>query len=146
MIRAATAKDLPDIVLLGEEFHEMAKLPIPYHAPSTESFIRGMLSVDHAGVFVIDRDGSVVGMAGVILAPVFFNAGEKAASEMFWFVGKDYRGHPDSKALFEKLEEWAKEKGAAMLTMAALSSNPGIGALYERRGFVQTEIHYAKKL
>jgi GNAT superfamily N-acetyltransferase len=147
VIRPAAHKDLPDLVALGEQFFDFANVHYTFDRSYCENFLRNMIaSTDTARIFVMERDGDVVGMIGGLLAPMFFNGAEQSASEMFWWVAENYRGHPDSKGLFKAFEQWAKSKNATTVTMTALEVNPKIGELYERRGYAKQETNYVKKL
>lgn len=146
MIRPARAEDIAAMARLGAEFHAMAQLPTTYDAPSLSAFLREALASDAFAIFVIEHDAEVVGAAGVCVAPVFFNLAAKAAAEVFWFVSEEHRGTLDSVRLWRALEAWARDQGAATMTMTALAANPGVGDVYRRRGYAEAETHYSKRM
>lgn len=147
MIRRATAGDIPEMVQLGTEFHaEYLAGPIPYDPHSASAFLREMVHRPEAGIFLIDHNLEVRGMAAAVIAPVFLNFHHKSASEMFWFVRKAHRKTFDSLRLFKALEDWAREQGATTMTMIALATNPGVSAIYERRGYKLQESNYVRSL
>ena len=122
----------------------------------TETVYRGRVAVNPAAmartvamllhseigaVFVSEHDGTVVGMIGLILFehPI---TGEVTATELFWWVEPEHRGH--GLRLLKRGEQWAHASGARAVQMIA--PTPDLGRLYERLGYSFMESGYQKAI
>lgn len=93
---------------------------------------------------VVEVDGKLVGMAGALVYPLYFNTTHMTAQEMFWWVNPEHRGV--GSKLFDALEEEVKKAGAKSLTMIALETISWVGSYYEKRGFRPTERSFMRRL
>jgi len=95
---------------------------------------------------LVDNEGSVQGGIGGLLYPDYIT-GIMAATEMFWYVRKPYRGKY-GLALMNKYEQWAKEKGCKKVRMVHLIDlmPEKLRHFYELKGYHEIEITYEKEL
>jgi GNAT superfamily N-acetyltransferase len=149
MIRAATLKDVPQLVPLARAFYAEAP-PVgraPFDEASTALSFRELIRNPIMHVFVIERDGTLVGVTAGVVAPLLFNHKAKRGQEFLWYVSPDARGTRDSLRLFRALEEWVKAEGATSFLMGALATSPeSVREFYKRSGFVAYEHGFMKDL
>lgn len=102
---------------------------------------RWLIEDDMGTVFVSERDGAVTGMIGMTIYshPI---SGLPTATEMFWWVAPEHRGH--GLRLLSIATTWAKAAGAVELQMIA--PTPEVGRLYARLGYTLVETAYARTL
>lgn len=149
MIREALAEDIPRLVVLGRAFLAETGL-----ASLTEidddSFSRSlaeMVASENKTVLVAENGAGIIGMAGGLVYPLYFNFNHLTAQEMFWFVLPDHRDGVGAE-LFKAFEAWAREKGALSITMIALDSNrpKSVARVYKRAGYVPAERSFIRGL
>lgn len=87
---------------------------------------------------------------GFLMAALFahpFDTSLRIAKDTAWWVREGSRGFLSTvNGMMDAYEAWARHRGCAYSGMAAMASNPRVGKLYERRGYVLCEMHYLKKL
>jgi GNAT superfamily N-acetyltransferase len=93
-------------------------------------------------IFVAEVDGQAVGMIGGLILPNPI-VGERWAYEMAWWVDPEHRGR--GWELVERLEAWARDRGALRLQLVAPEGS-GIGTIYRRKGYAPIETAYVKEL
>jgi GNAT superfamily N-acetyltransferase len=147
MIRPAVREDIPRILEMGERFFETAGWPevAAWDAESMARTLGFLIERDIGAVFVLDEGGDLVGMAGGMLNPFYFNAGHLTGQELFWWVEPEHRGQ--GRFLFDALEDWARAAGAQSFTMIALDRiKPEVmGRIYRARGYRAAEHSYIKR-
>lgn len=148
MIREAVIEDIPVMVKLGKEFFDFTELGriTEYDADSAAKTFKALIENEMATILLIEIDGKVVGGAGAVLSPFYFNLNHITGQEFFWFVSEKYRGTKESLKLFNALEGWAKDQGANSFFMIALKCNDGIKKLYEHKGYYEQETHFARRV
>lgn len=145
MIRLLEINELPLAYELGLEFYKEGKLP---GALKKEVFISTwtrLISTKMGVIFGL-FDDKFIGMIGGFVFPDP-NDGALVATEMFWYVDKQYRGIGGIK-LLKKFEKWAvsvKAKRLIMVHLADLMSDK-LKRFYNKQGFSSTEVHYIKEL
>ena len=143
MIRPALSDDIPRLVAMGERFltETVYRGRVPVNPAAMARTVTMLLHSDAGVVFVSEQDGVVVGMIGLLLYehPI---TGEVTASELFWWVEPEYRGH--GVRLLKRGEQWARASGAQQVHMIALT--PAVGQLYERLGYGYLEANYHKAI
>lgn len=124
-----------------------------YAYPSTWShdhFFACMRAVLAAGLgyfAVVTEMGVPVGICGGTISADPYGAGDQIATEMFWYVHPQHRRGGVGAMIFDDWEAWARERGAARMTMCHLADlNPEIEGAYLRLGFRPLEVHYWKEL
>ena len=142
MIREATEKDIPAIVAMGREFFKLTGLPIEYDDDSVAGMVKNLINGESAVVFVDEEVKSAI--AGLVY-PFYFNTGILSGNEMFWWVSPEKRG--SGIKLMDKLEEWARGKGADLFQVTCLhEGHDKIGSYYQRRGYKPKEHNYMRVL
>ena len=142
MIREATIDDIPALVAMGKEFFDLTGLPIEYDGNSVAQMITNLIKNEDAVVLVDDEVKSAI--AGLVY-PFYFNTDILSGNEMFWWVSPEKRG--TGLRLVDKLEDWARDKGADLFQMTCLhEGHEKIGRYYERRGYMPTEHNYMRAL
>lgn len=140
--------DIPVMVELGMEFFNFTELSkiTEYDPESAAQTFKAMIENEMSMILLIDIDGKVVGGAGAVLAPFYFNLNHLTGQEFFWFVSEQYRGSRESIRLFNALEDWAKEKGARSFFMIALRCNyDAVKRVYELKGYLENETNFVRR-
>lgn len=143
VIRPATLADVPALVVMGQQFAQTELYrDILRENPEQMAILATNLIEDEGGtVLVLERDGVLMGMIGLVCTPHFLS-GDMYAGEVFWWVTPGQRG--DGVRLLRAAESWAIERGATALQMIAPTER--VGRFYDRLGFTRTEISYQKAL
>jgi GNAT superfamily N-acetyltransferase len=143
VIRPATSADVPALVVMGQQFAQTELYrDVLRENPEQMAVVATNLIEDESGtVLVLERDGVLVGMMGLVCTPHFLS-GDMFAGEVFWWVTPGQRG--DGVRLLRAAEAWAIERGATTLQMIAPTER--VGQFYSRMGFTRTEISYQKAL
>ncbi len=148
MIRDATEDDIPEILVMGRKFFDLAGWPeiAEWDDASVTATLNHLIGSDDGVLLVVEHDG-IVGMAGALLYPFYFNAKHRTGQELFWWAESGARGR-EALALFDALEDRAREQGAmsfAMITVEGLRSET-LGRYYRRRGYRAAENTFIKSL
>lgn len=125
MIRLATELDFDHLEALGLELAEHA--PMCEVVPAKiEDFIQtcaNMMATDDAVVYLVEKDGVVVGMAGCAKMSYYYNYEAQQSFQIFWWVTPVMRKHGLGRELREAMETWAKEQGCVEFHSA---THPGL--------------------
>lgn len=147
-VRDATPADIGAIVAMGERFFKAAKWPEPmqWDAPSFAISIHALINAEVEGGLVVAGE-TAVGMGGFVLFPVYFNAAQKIAQEIFMWADIGYRDGI-GMSLLDEMETRARNKGAMLFMQSALigQRDRALARLYMRRGYVPAEGTYIKVL
>lgn len=147
MIRLAVPDDAVDLMRMGEAFHRESGYADKFPFDQV-SFAHSLTRLGLARLlFVGEKDGKVVGMAGVDAAPSICNYSVLFARDVFWYVDPEYRKGLGRK-LLAALETAAGDYGATAFDVVA---EPGprskpLEYLYERAGFNPAEKTFRKWL
>jgi RimJ/RimL family protein N-acetyltransferase len=144
-IRAATPDDVFDILILAKEFSKEAPRSHKWNKEKTEQFILSALQNTNMTIFVIDVGGEIEGALVGLLSELYMSHTVQA-TELAWFVSKDYRGKPASLRLIKAFEKWAKEGGATQIGMGDIEGITSLENLYNRLGYERAETVYLKEL
>lgn len=150
----------------------MLKLAQPYHIPEIRDFCRKFFSespyhdfpydekkvdetidkiVNAYGkghvVIVYEKYGKAVGCIAGTVVDFLLNHG-KIATEIMWWVEPEYRKSRAGIELLNAFESWATYSKCELVQMISLNTEIGkaLGGLYRRRGYVETEQAYMKRL
>jgi GNAT superfamily N-acetyltransferase len=96
---------------------------------------------------VAQDNGKAVGLiAGTITDDGLL--GKPMASELMWYVSKEYRKSKIATTLISMFEKWARGNGIDYLTMSHYNNDLGdiLGKVFEKRGFKKMEVTYFKEL
>lgn len=147
--RKADKADYPVLLVYGKRFAVEAKWvdEIGYDADSVVPWLD--MCRDTGLLYVLeDKLGEVVGMAGGIVSPFFFNKNVLQGVELFWWIKPEHRNAGAGCNLMQALESGARERGVSrwsMVAMAALEPEKA-GAIYEKSGYKLSELSYTKVL
>ena len=144
-IRTATPDDVFDILILAKEFSKEAPSSHKWDKDKTEQFLVSSLNNTNMEIFVIDVDGEIEGALVGLLCELYMSHTVQA-TELAWFVSKDYRGKPASIRLMKAFEKWAKESGANQIGMGDIEGISSLENLYTRLGYEKAETVYLKEL
>jgi GNAT superfamily N-acetyltransferase len=148
IVRTASPEDLAAISEMGERFHKEAGwLDIAgFNRIDCEASLRSM--IEGAGVVLVAEDeGRIVGIAGGIFFPLYFNHAHKSGQELFLYVEPGRRDGLGGK-LLAALENAAREAGCQSWIMIALDqvAPEATGRLYRRRGYRAAEHSWIRSL
>jgi len=148
MIRDATHADIAAIVKHGKTFFDAAGWGdvAEYSEEDCGRSIAHLIDNDAGIVIVYEVDSEIVGMAGGIIAPLYFSLSHLSGQELFWWIKEGCRGA--GLLLLQGLESAAREKGCKTWSMIALDriAPERTGQLYRRRGYRASEHSYIKVL
>lgn len=149
-IRDAGEADIPQLLAMAARFCEASGHAdhAAFDPASMERSLRCLIGGEDGILLVAEEDGSLAGMAGGLVYPLYFAAGRLTGQELFWWVEPAFRGSGAGLALVRGMEGAARNKGAGTFVMGALESlRPGaVGALYERSGYRPMEHLYLRRL
>lgn len=149
MIRLATPDDIPTLLEMGREFHGAAGWAdiTDFNPVDCAQTLANMIDVESAILLVVERDGAVVGMAGGVTTPIYFNYAHKSGQELFFWMRPDAR-NGEGRLLLTALENEARALGCESWMMIALDKvrPEATGALYKRNGYRLAEHGWIKRL
>lgn len=149
IIRDATKEDIEALVLIGERFFDETRFAdvMQFDPGSLRDTLENLITDPDGIVLVADSLTNLIGVAGGLVHPSYFNRDHITGQELFWWVDPDHRGTAGSP-LFGALEAEARAKGARSWAMIALATlNPdGVGQFYERHGYRASERTFIKAL
>lgn len=145
IIRLATEEDIFDILVLAREFSKEAPVTHKWDREKTETFIRSSIDSPLSTLFVLEDSGEIVG-ALVGLIHQMYMSQTTLATELGWFVSRDYRGRKGSLMLMKSFEKWAKDQGADYVVMGDISKINVLEKLYTKFGYKRSETVYMKEL
>lgn len=144
-IREAVEDDLLDCLMLFKQFHKESKVPYNWDKTKTSNVFTASLSLENIAVLVAENEEGILGfICGLIAEPIFSN--QKVASELAWFVNKDYRNTSAGFRLLKSYEEWAIKNKANFITMAYLENVTDLAKIYTKMGYSKTETNYVKEI
>lgn len=148
MIRPAVHADIETIAVLGRRFFDEAEWfdVAEWDHESILLTLSNMVDSSEAILLVADDNG-IIGIAGGITFPLYFNHAHKSGQELFWWVSPDRRDGTGGK-LLNALEDAARAAGCASWAMIALDkvAPERTGRIYHRRGYRASEHSYIKRL
>lgn len=149
MIRLATPGDVPAIVEMGRWFHEDAGWGdiSPFLEKDCAETVAGMIEGESGIVLVAEDEDGLIGMAGAMLFPLYFNKAHLSGQELFLYVRPGCRNGIGGK-LLATLETEARAAGAESFIMIALDkvSPEATGRFYRHRGYRPAEHSYIRRL
>jgi len=147
-VRPISLKELPLILAEAVSFVEDSKHvpvdPMVFFQTWTKFIQTGI-----GTVFIMespqDRPGVFRGGLGAVRMPDP-NTGELTATEIFWHVKPEHRGH--GLYLFKHFEKWARETGCTKVTVVHMADSmpDKLRRLYHRYGYRELETHYTKEI
>lgn len=148
-IRPAVADDAPAIAEMGERFHAEAAWSdiADYRIGDCSKSLIQMIETELGIVLVAENEGRIVGIAGGLVFPLYFNHAHKSGQELFLYVEPGLRDGTGGK-LLSALECEARRMGCQSWAMIALDKvNPeATGRLYRRHGYRASEHSWIRRL
>jgi GNAT superfamily N-acetyltransferase len=152
-IREARPPDLESVVALVPRLRAFgsvslrtdAELDRAEHAALTRAI--EALPID-AALFVVEcpeLTSPVVGVAYVETATDYFTH-EKHAHLAILAVAREVEGQGAGRALLERVEQWAAQKGYRLVTLNVFAANERARSVYERAGYAPDTLRYAKEI
>lgn len=113
-----------------------------------DAFLDSVDDSDTAQVWVVDKGGEVVGIAGALAFPLYFAPSVTVAQELFWWIDPAERGTSAAKQMMFAIEGWAEQIGASQLFMIALENDRSatMERVYCRQGFSPIERTFTKEI
>jgi RimJ/RimL family protein N-acetyltransferase len=148
--RRATPDDLPEYRVMGAAFHRASPISgtISFDPEGFSEFYLKLLQNDDAGVWVLEHEGYVAGIAAAIAYPMYFNPSARVAQELWWWIDPSARGTGAGNKLYAALQDWAQEQDVAALFMIALEDEnvDKMARVYGAKGLRPMERIYFKKV
>jgi len=144
-IRLASAEDIPQIVEMGSRFYTKSRRALradydPASAAAGAGFV-----LANGYIYVAERDGELIGMLGMIVAPFLMNMSQRTATEAMWWVEPTARGA--GAILLRRTINEARQRGCAWMSMSTLhDSPPEAEAILAVFGFKHEESTYVLEL
>lgn len=147
LVRLANQDDVSQMVALGEKFHAKSSLAeFGSFVPSDFSkMIEAILCAQAKGaLFVADGENGLVGMAGAVYFPLYFNFSVMVAQEVFLWAEMPGLG----MRLLGALEANAIENGVSGFMTGSIAGlrEEAVGRAYRMRGYRPVENSYMRKL
>lgn len=147
-VRHLSKEELPLCIPHGLAFHKEFKLPGKF---VPDVFLRNWNAFydQHQGTVISywnDRE-LIGGLGGFIFRDLFDD--RVVATEIFWFVDAAHRNRSAGFRLLKAYESWAFGQGAVetrVLYLVGGEHDEQLGRLYQKLGYKQIEIGWAKPL
>lgn len=150
VVREPGPDDFEAYITLGVEFFRASPVAdtISLDVSGIATFLANALGQDHIGVWLAEKDGEIVGIAGAMIYPLYFSPQHSIAQELWWWLTPKARGSGAGKAMFDRIETWAKDKGAdAVFALSLANQKPeAMAKIYKRLGYRPLEQTYIKGL
>ena len=149
MIRYARVEDCETIARLGEIFHAEAAWSdiCAFKVADCRKSLEVMCDLPDAILLVAEQGGEIVGMAGGLISPLYFDLTHRTGQELFWWVSPGASKGTGLK-LLEAMEQAARDKGCSSWAMMALETinSDKMARLYRMHGYRPSERTFIKRL
>jgi len=150
IVRGATAQDFPQYLTLAKEFHAASPMHgvLDLDTDGYSAFYAKAIKDDSIGVWLAEKDGVIVGIAGALAYPMYFSPTNLVVQELWWWLTPAARGSGAGKAMFDAITTWAGQKNAKALFMIALEDDNAkrMENVYLRAGFKPMERTFIKEV
>jgi GNAT superfamily N-acetyltransferase len=112
----------------------------------TAAQLRGAISAgnsEHSAVFIAEQNGERAGFAWALLLEDFYT---KEPIGKVSEIAVVRSGAGIGQALMARCEQWARERGARLITLNALEGNRHARRFYELNGYAPEYTMYVKRL
>lgn len=149
-VRHATPDDVVSLVEMGKAFFEESPFAsiASWDAGSFQTTVLSLMSGSVAGgLLVADCGGKLVGMAGYVIFPLYFNMSIFVGQEVFWWCHADHRNGIGGD-LMNEMETDAIKAGASLFIQANLAGkrDGAFSRLYRKRGYAPAENTFMRRL
>jgi len=135
-----------DLTVLIRSFAKEAPEMYVFDKDKTEETLLTAISSPSYEVFVSEEDDQEI--SGLLLAvyvePLLTRT--KVATELAWFVSKEFRTGKQALGLLKAFESWAESLGADYVIMSDIKGVGDLSSLYERKGYTLEEASYSKRI
>ncbi len=150
LVRKARHDDLSQVVALGAQFHEESKFSnlCEFVPQDFEQTALSIIEERTAGsLFVADMGGVIVGIAGAVFFPFYFNFSSVAAQEVFLWAAPEHRSGI-GMLLLDQLEEDAMTRGGSVFMTGAIAGlrDDAVARRYRMRGYSPGENTFMRRL
>lgn len=122
IVRLATADDIPQIVAMGSRFYmKSRRAQRADYDPASAAAGAGFV-LQNGYIYAAERDGELIGMLGMIVAPFLMNMSLRTATETMWWVEPDARGA--GAILLRRTIAEARARECAWMSMSTLHDSP----------------------
>jgi len=147
-LKVATREDEPFVTQMALKFYsESPYRGIPINNKKVQDVIEHLMGNDLCLVLLLVSDqGKPVGMIAGHVNEMIFST-DRMASEVVWWVDKEYRGSKHSLSLLDGFEYWAYKSGCKFVQMSSLGGPKSgvLDRLYSKRKYINTEQAYVKE-
>ena len=149
-VRLAEKSDKAGIIEQARAFFAASPMGqrVDFDEAGFAAFLDRVEASEHAQVWVVDKAGEVVGIAGALAFPLYFAPSVTVAQELFWWIDPAERGTSAGAQMMFEIEGWAEQIGASQLFMIALENDRSatMERVYSRRGFSPIERTFTKEI
>lgn len=156
-IRPATEQDIDGLVPLYTEFHEFHVLGVPdrlrkpdtYDEATLRSTLRKLVERDDAQIFVVDREGEIVGLAEVYVRqdePRPLTVAHRYGYLQSLIISAPLRKSGLGKQLVAAAHQWAKGQYATEMQVETWEFAQGPLQFYEALGYRTLQRHLVTDL
>jgi GNAT superfamily N-acetyltransferase len=148
VVSRAKDEDVDGIVALGRQFWEESPYrDLPYSEENTRTVVEHLRK---EGIVQIakDQDNTVVGFILMVVGPLPFMEGVKAANELAFFVHTNFRNDGVGKRLLKQAENVAKQLKVVRMSMVHLNDKNSDKAekAYRSQGYEPLEVVFTKDI
>lgn len=146
MIRQANSIDLSKISVMGEAFlkDSISSKFLSFDFKNFHEMLLNMINAGILTVWVADENG-IVGAAGLIITPNFYNHTELLGDIYFIDVVPEYRKKGIANDLMQTAENYAKEKKCIAITVS-FNHEEIADKIISKRDYQKLEYKIIKKL
>jgi len=150
-IRCLATWEVQSCVPFGQAFHTELHVPGQF---IPEVFIRNwrrLLDSGNGDILSLWNGEEAMGGLGTVIGPDLLDD-RLVATEIFWFIGEQYRRGTGAFRLIDAFHEWAKEKGAVETRMTHLLApdedwrDCAFSRMYQKRGYRQIEVNWLRSV
>jgi GNAT superfamily N-acetyltransferase len=139
LVRPATPEDVPAIAAL------MTQLGYPSTPNAMRARMERIAALPDYASFVAEAEGSVVGMAGAMVA-VAYHQDAPFARLLSLVVDEAHRGHGAGAALVRAVEDWARARGAVSIHLTTGRQREDAHRFYAGLGYQDTGKRFFRTL
>jgi N-acetylglutamate synthase-like GNAT family acetyltransferase len=150
LVRQAEKSDKAGVIEQARAFFAASPMGqrVDFDEAGFGAFLDHVDASDTAQIWVAEKGGDVVGIAGAMAFPLYFAPSVTVAQELFWWVDPAERGSSAGKQMMFAIEGWAEQIGASQLFMIALENERAgtMERVYSRSGFMPIERTFTKEI
>lgn len=145
-----TDEEVAAVVEYGRNFWVQTRYHaagVEYDTASVEANLRHIMQTG-LPMFAVGKDGQIVAILLIVVAPFPMNANVLQAVEWAFYVQPEYRAGGLGKHMLQQAAEVLRSWGIKFFTMVSLANVTPEAAnrLYERMGFAHSETSFTKDL